>query len=68
MEEIDDKVKKLFKGHQVVGLDTMPFIYSMEARKPYIHFLRSIFGTRSQVQCLPAACLSSEMVGRVPGS
>jgi predicted nucleic acid-binding protein len=43
MGEIDDKVKKLFKAHQVVGLDTMPFIYSMEARKPYIPFLRSVF-------------------------
>jgi len=41
--EIDNKIKELFKGHQVVGLDTMPFIYSMEARKPYIPFLRSIF-------------------------
>ena len=43
MEKIDAKVKKLFKGHQVVGLDTMPFIYSLEARKPYIPFLKSIF-------------------------
>ncbi|MCD6398088.1 MAG: PIN domain-containing protein [Spirochaetaceae bacterium] len=43
MGEIDDKIKKLLKGHQVVGLDTMIFIYSMEARKPYIPFLRSIF-------------------------
>jgi len=43
MGEIDDKVKKLLRGHQVVGLDTMLFIYSMEARKSYIPFLRSIF-------------------------
>ena len=43
MGEIDDRVKKLLKGHQVVGLDTMLFIYSMEARRPYIPFLRSIF-------------------------
>ncbi len=43
MGEIDDRVKKLFKGHQVVGLDTMPFIYSMEAREPYIPLLRSFF-------------------------
>lgn len=43
MGEIDDRVKKLLKGHQVVGLDTMLFIYSMEARSPYIPFLRSIF-------------------------
>jgi predicted nucleic acid-binding protein len=43
MGEIDDRVKKLLRGHQVVGLDTMLFIYSMEARRPYIPFLRSIF-------------------------
>ncbi|MBW1717360.1 MAG: PIN domain-containing protein [Deltaproteobacteria bacterium] len=43
MEEIDDRVKKLLKGHQVVALDTMLFIYSMEARRSYIPFLRSIF-------------------------
>ena len=43
MGEIDDKIKKLLKGHQVAGLDTMTFIYSMEARKPYIPLLRSIF-------------------------
>ena len=43
MGEIDDRVKKLLKGHQVVALDTMLFIYSMEARRAYIPFLRSIF-------------------------
>ena len=43
MGEIDDRVKELLKGHQVVGLDTMLFIYSMEARRSYIPFLRSIF-------------------------
>ena len=43
MGEIDDRVKKLLKGHQVVGLDTMLFTYSMEARRSYIPFLRSIF-------------------------
>ncbi|MFH1625072.1 MAG: hypothetical protein ABID54_07940, partial [Pseudomonadota bacterium] len=43
MGEIDDKIKKLFKGHRVVGLDTMLFIYSMEAKKPYVSLLQSIF-------------------------
>lgn len=43
MGEIDDKTRKLFEGHQVTGLDTMIFIYSMESRKPYIPLLRSIF-------------------------
>ena len=43
MGEIDDRVKKLLKGHQVVALDTMLFIYSMEARRSYIPFLKSIF-------------------------
>jgi len=43
MGEIDDRVKKLLRGHQVVGLDTMLFIYSMEARSSYIPFLKAIF-------------------------
>lgn len=43
MEKIDKKIKRLFKGHEVVGFDTMAFIYSMEAKKPYISLLRSIF-------------------------
>lgn len=43
MGEIDDKIKRLLKGHKVVGLDTMLFIYSMEAKKPYISLLKSIF-------------------------
>lgn len=43
MEEIDSKIKRLLKDHRVVGFDTMPFIYSMEAKKPYISLLRSIF-------------------------
>ena len=43
MGEIDDKIKKLFKRHQVIGLDTMLFIYSMEAKEPYMSMLSSIF-------------------------
>ena len=43
MGEIDDKIKKLFEEHKVVGLDTMLFIYSMEAKKAYIPLLSSIF-------------------------
>jgi predicted nucleic acid-binding protein len=43
MGEIDDRVKQLLKGHQVVGLDTMLFIYSMEARSSYLPFLKPIF-------------------------
>lgn len=43
MGEIDDKIKRLFKEHQVIGFDTMLFIYSMEAKKPYMPMLESIF-------------------------
>lgn len=43
MGEIDDRVKKWLKGHPIVGLDTMIFIYSMEARRSYLPFLRPLF-------------------------
>jgi predicted nucleic acid-binding protein len=43
MGEIDERVEKLLKGHQVAGLDTTLFIYSLEARGLYIPLLRSIF-------------------------
>jgi predicted nucleic acid-binding protein len=43
MGEIDHKIKKLLRGHEIVGLDTMIFIYSMEARKLYTPLLKSIF-------------------------
>ncbi len=43
MGEIDDKIKKLLKGHEIAGLDTMTFIYSMEAGKLYTPLLKSIF-------------------------
>ena len=43
MGEIEDRVKELLKGHQVVGLDTMLFIYAMEARSSYLPFLKPIF-------------------------
>ena len=43
MAEIDDRVKKLLKGHHVIGIDTMLFIYAMEARSSYLPFLKPIF-------------------------
>jgi predicted nucleic acid-binding protein len=43
MGEIDGRVEQFLKGHHVAGLDTMLFIYSLEARRQYIPLLRSIF-------------------------
>ena len=43
MAEIDDKIKELFKRHQVIGLDTMLFIYSVELKESFMPILKSIF-------------------------